>query len=341
MSVLKRMLLLALVAVLALVGVIVVGANRTYQQVAALPSESPTSVAEGIQRLDMRFPCGNAECAGSLYLPSDDQKPGVVVMAHGYACTGDVGLPSFAARFARDGIAAFVFDYRRFGASGGSPRQLVNPWHQLEDWKAAIDYVRALEQIDGKRLALWGSSLGGGLALVAAARDGNVVGVVAQAPQIDTATEGEATSPGAFALMRLLFTAWGDLAFSAFGADPTTVPAIAPSGQFAMISDDAAFRAFTALTPGTRYQNAVAARSIFTFDDYNPAILAAEIKLPILLIASPSDRFAPFDAVKTFALEHPTASLEEVSGDHFDIYSGPNAERAANLASSFLAARFR
>jgi pimeloyl-ACP methyl ester carboxylesterase len=294
-------------------------------------------MADGAQRLDLRFPCGDSECAGWLYLPAGSVRPPVVVMAHGFAGTRDVGLPFFAEHFAHDGIAAFVFDYRHFGASGGAPRQLVDPWRQLEDWKAAVAFVRKHDALDGGHIALWGTSLGGGLALITGANDGSVKAVVAQAPQIDSDAEGEATFPGYWWVTKLLFSAWGDLLGSAFGADASTIPAIAPGGGFGMIVDDAAFASFkTLVQPGTLYRNEVAARSIFTFDDYNPAVQAAAIKTPVLLIASRADRFAPFAASQAFANSHPNARLEEISGDHFDVYAAPQADRAAMLASAFL-----
>lgn len=306
--------------------------------IAALPAGPPAITADGAQRLDLRFPCGDTECAGWLYLPAGRARPPVVVMAHGFAGTRDVALPFFAERFARDGIAAFVFDYRHFGASGGAPRQLVDPWRQLDDWKAAVAFVRAHDALDGTRVALWGTSLGGGLALITGANDGGIKAVVAQAPQIDSAVEGEATFPGYWWVAKLLFSAWGDLLGSAFGGAASTIPAIAPTGGFGMIVDDAAFASFnTQVQPGMLYRNEVAARSIFTFDDYNPAVQGASIKAPVLLIASRADRFAPFAAGEAFAKSHPNVQLEEIGGDHFEIYTAPQSDRAATLAATFLA----
>ena len=69
-------------------------------------------------------------CAGSLFLPEpqagSDQRLPCVVLAHGFSGTMDRLVP-YAERFAADGIAALVFDYRGFGESGGQPRQVVDP----------------------------------------------------------------------------------------------------------------------------------------------------------------------------------------------------------------------
>jgi dienelactone hydrolase len=303
----------------------------------ASPAAEPVRLDDGTERRDVRFPCGGGTCAGWLYLPAGVEKPAVVVMGHGFAGTRDVALPRFAERFARAGLAALVLDYRHFGASGGLPRQLVDPWRQLEDWRAALAFVRSYHAVDGGRVAVWGTSLGGGLALVTAADESGVAAVVAQVPLVDSSQEGEATFYGFGWLARLLFTAWGDLALSALGRGPISIPAIVPAGGFGMIVDDAAYAAFEKLVePGSSYRNEVVAHSIFTFDGFDPAARTSEIRVPVLLVASRSDRFAPFAAAEAFVREAPDARLAEIDGDHFDVYSSPILEQAARLASNFL-----
>ena len=43
-------------------------------------------------------------------------------MASGLSCVREQRLDAFAERFAAAGYAVLAFDYRHFGASGGSPR---------------------------------------------------------------------------------------------------------------------------------------------------------------------------------------------------------------------------
>ena len=311
-------------------------------QAPAAPAASAVRVEGGVERHDVRFPCGETECAAWLFLPPATPLPPVVVMGHGFAGTRDLALPRVAERFARAGLTALVFDYRHFGASGGSPRQLVDPWRQLEDWRAALAHARARDDVDGTRVALWGTSMGAGHALLIAAEDGRVRAVAVQAPLVDTGVEGEATFYGVGWVVRLLLHAWADLFGSWLGRDPVWVPAIAPAGSFGMIVDDAAFAAFEKLaSPESTYRNAVAARSILTFDEYDPATRSAEITAPLLLVASRADRFAPFAAVEQLAARAPNATLEEVEGDHFDVYASPLLERAAELEVGFLVEHLR
>jgi pimeloyl-ACP methyl ester carboxylesterase len=305
-------------------------------QPAATP-EAPVALADDLERRDVRFPCGDTECAAWLYLPDGAGRPPVVLLAHGFAGTRDAALPYFAESFARRGLAALVFDYRYFGASGGSPRQLVDPWRQLEDWAAALAFVRASPDLDGSRVALFGSSFGAGHALITAAREGGLRAVVGLAPLVDSRVEGEASFAGPLWAVRILFTAWADLVASAFGGS-VSLPAIAPSGGFGMIVDDAAYGAFERLAPeSASYRNEVLARSILTFDEYDPSPSAGEIEAPLLLVASRGDRFAPFAAAESLAARTRDGRLAEIPGDHFDVYSSPVRERAAELAGAFLA----
>jgi pimeloyl-ACP methyl ester carboxylesterase len=332
----RRRLVVAVVPLVTLVVFTAVRSDRRTPGSAAriVPDEQ---LAGGSRRLDLRFPCGSSQCAGWLYLPHGTSKPPVVVMAHGFAGTRDVVLPVIAERFARDGLAAFVFDYRYFGASGGLPRQIVDPWEQLEDWRAAVTFVRTRSDVDGARVALWSSSMGAGHALVIASADDRVRALVVQAPLIDTSIEGESTFYGIGWAARLVVTGWADLVCSAFGCDPLTLPAIARPGDFGMIIDEAAYGAFERLVgPGSSYRNAVAARSIFTFDGYNPKEHTAAIRAPVLLIASLVDRFAPFSAAEQYAARAGNVTLETFDGDHFDVYSPPAAERTGDLAARFL-----
>lgn len=303
---------------------------------AAAPPQPDIAIRAGIVRKDVRFACGDTQCAAWLYRPPGDRPP-AVVMAHGFAGTRDVALPDFAERFAGAGIAALVFDYRHFGASGGLPRQIVDAQRQLDDWRAALTWTRARDDLDGARIAVWGSSLGGGHALTIAAEDPAIAAVVAQAPLIDTQLEGEATFYGPAWAARLLITGWADCIASAYGGEPITIPVIAAAGSFGMIVDDAAHTAFGRLvSAASSYRNAVAARSVFLFDDYNPAAVSAAIRAPVLLIASKSDRFAPYAAVEASGARSPNVTVAAFDGEHFDVYSPPAFNQAATAATEFL-----
>ena len=326
------------VLILGIVGPIVAGAMRHYEPLPAAPLAQVDAAATGLMaRSDHRFRCGDAWCAGTLYLPRGGAIPPAVIMGGGFAGTQDVALPEFAAHLAEAGIAVFTFDYRFFGASGGAPRQLVDPKAQLADWHAAIAYVSREASVDGRRLALLGASLGGGHALIAASQSKNVTAVVAMVPLVDTRVEAQAGYFGAAWLARLLAFAWGDLWLAGLVGDTLMIPVMVPHGQFGMIVDDAAFAALKHLAGSSpTYKNEVAARSIFTFDDFNPAIQAAGLDKPALLIASKTDRFAPFSASAAFASKQRNRQLIEISCDHFEVYTPPCSDKALGAVLAFL-----
>src|SRR5258705_5759507 len=94
-----------------------------------------------------------------------------VVMAHGFSAVKEMYLDSFAEVFAAAGLNVLVFDNRCFGASDGEPRQEIDPWAQVRDYRDAITYLHTLPEADPGRIGIWGSSYSGGHSLVVAAID--------------------------------------------------------------------------------------------------------------------------------------------------------------------------
>jgi uncharacterized protein len=138
-----------------------------------------------MDRQDLRFSSGADPCAAWLYpAAGGDETAPIVVMAHGLSGTRRDRLGAFAERFADAGFAALVFDHRGFGDSGGEP-DLFHPGRQLDDWRAAIAFARSLSGIDAERVATFGSSMGGGNALAAAADDPRVAAAISQVPFLD------------------------------------------------------------------------------------------------------------------------------------------------------------
>ena len=83
------------------------------------------------------------------------------------------------------GFAALVFDYRRIGASEGEPRQHLDPWDQIEDYKNAISYLETRADVDPSRIGAWGISYSGGHVLILGATDPRVRCVVSNVAVVD------------------------------------------------------------------------------------------------------------------------------------------------------------
>ena len=109
---------------------------------------------------------------GWHYVP--DRRSGrvpTIVMAHGFSAVKEMYLDRFAEAFAAAGLGALVFDNRNFGASDGEPRQEIDPWEQVRDYRHAITYATTLPEVDAERIGIWGSSYSGGHVLVVGAID--------------------------------------------------------------------------------------------------------------------------------------------------------------------------
>ncbi|MDW3214602.1 MAG: CocE/NonD family hydrolase [Ilumatobacteraceae bacterium] len=137
-------------------------------------------------RQDVEFSSEGTTLRGHLYLPDEGEGPfPVVVMAGGWCYVKELVQPDYAKVFAAAGVAALVFDYRYMGDSDGTPRQHLDPWKQIEDYKNAISYAETRSELDSSRIGIWGISYSGGHVLVVGATDPRVKCIVSNIPVID------------------------------------------------------------------------------------------------------------------------------------------------------------
>src|SRR5262249_33910931 len=123
-------------------------------------------------RRDVEFDAEGVTLRGWFYAAGSGGAPApAVVMAHGFSAVKEMYLDSVAEVFAGAGLNALVFDTRNFGASDGEPRQEIDPWAQVRDYRNAITYAITLPEVDPRRIGIWGSSYSGGHVMVVAAID--------------------------------------------------------------------------------------------------------------------------------------------------------------------------
>ena len=70
------------------------------------------------------------------------------------------------------------------GASDGEPRQHLDPWKQIEDYRNAISYLETRPDIDSERIGAWGISYSGGHVLILGVIDPRVKAIVSNVPVI-------------------------------------------------------------------------------------------------------------------------------------------------------------
>lgn len=120
---------------------------------------------------------GGLRLAGQLYIPARGARPAPgVVICHGLSSRKE-SHADFARLLQSRGFAVLAFDLRGHGESEGELD--AKP---VDDVLAAVRFLAGQPQVDPSRVALRGSSLGGQLAIHAAAESETVRAVVAICP---------------------------------------------------------------------------------------------------------------------------------------------------------------
>lgn len=134
----------------------------------------------------VEFKSGGDTCKAVLTRPSgaSGDVP-LVIMAGGWCYTKEIVMPHYGKFFQELGCATLIFDYRRFGESTGEPRQHINPWDQIEDYRNALSFAETLDGIDHARTGIWGISYSGGHVLVTAAIDPRPAFAISTIPVVD------------------------------------------------------------------------------------------------------------------------------------------------------------
>lgn len=286
-------------------------------------------------RHDVRFDSSGDDCAAWLYLPDGVTSPPVVVLGHGLGATRDMRLDAYAERFAQAGIAALAFTYRHFGDSEGSPRQLLSIKRQLSDWDAALDHVQTREDVDRTRVAVWGSSFGGGHAITVASRHPELGAAIAQCPFTDGLASARALGPRG--TMKVLPSVARDVVAAARGRAPVTIPLAARPGALALMNAPDALEGYLALVPpGGTFVNEVAARVAPTITTYRPGKAARRVVPPILFCITNQDTVTPAAETQAYAKTAPRGEIKEYDAGHFDIYLGDAFEAVVADQVEFL-----
>ncbi|KAL2881422.1 hypothetical protein SGCOL_002987 [Colletotrichum sp. CLE4] len=132
-------------------------------------------------RQDVEFPTVDGlKLRGNLY-PAAQKGPGII-LTPGFNSTKEIFVAEIAEFFQHEGFTALVFDPRSIGQSQGSPRNEIDPTRNVEDYHDALTFLKSQELVDSSRIAYWGFSFSGMVALNAAALDKRAKAVVAVSP---------------------------------------------------------------------------------------------------------------------------------------------------------------
>jgi uncharacterized protein len=275
-------------------------------------------------RRDVEFDAEGVTLRGWLYPAAGAAGPAAtVVMAHGFSAVKEMYLDAFAEVFAAAGLNVLVFDNRNFGASDGTPRQEIDPWEQVRDYRHAITYAESLPEVDGNRIGIWGSSYSGGHVLVVGAIDRRVKAVVSQVPLISGHRNVRR-------LVRADQIAGFQDAFAAdrreryTGGAPAMVPVVSADSTGCALPTPDSWQWFTETGAGRApsWKNEVTLRSVEMFTEYEPgAYLPYVSPTPLLMVVARGDHLTVSDlAVSAFQSANEPRKLVILPGGHFDAY---------------------
>ena len=276
------------------------------------------------ERLDIEFGAeGAVELGGWLYVPAGPGPHPAITMAHGYALVKEHALEPFAQAFADDGFVVLLHDHRGFGTSGGEPRQDVDPWRQIADWRRAISFLESRPEVDPERIGLWGTSYAGGHAIVLGATDRRLRCVVAMVPTISGYEQGLRRVPpdGVVALEQAFAE---DERAQARGEPPryTALVSADPAVPASYRSPDAVDFFLQPLPEGTRWENAVTVRSTRAARMYEPGMWVDRVSpTPLLMVVAINDTVTVADlALAAYERALEPKRLELIPSGHFGPY---------------------
>ncbi|KAI9057307.1 alpha/beta-hydrolase [Trametes sanguinea] len=276
--------------------------------------------------------------ASSRTGPPESQGLPVVVMAHGICGNKLMKLAPYAETFASMGFAVVVFDYRRWGASGGTPRHVIYVSEQLEDYRTVVKYCRLQSEFDPHKVVLWGTSFSGGhVVTLATERELNLTAVISQCPFLGTS----APTKLSWAFIKTILRGVQDVLRQAFGLYPTYIPAFAHPGQVGMMNAPGCVQSVLNMVDNERdFPNEVSASSIFELPFYNPNASAARITCPVLVVAAEHDNLCPLQAILELKTLSPLVELVVIPCNHFELYPGESMhEKSLDAMKAFLSQR--
>jgi uncharacterized protein len=291
----------------------------------------------------VEFPSEGATLRGRFYRPVHAAPWPAVVMTHGTTATITMCLDRYAEVFCRAGLAVLLYDHRNFGLSGGEPRQLINPWLQARGYRDAMNYLRTRADVHSDRIAAWGDSYSGMIALAVGALDPRYAAVAVQCPACGIETPKHAPDERHFRAMQTVFDS-GDIT----GTPETT------TGPLAVVSPDQigapsllkpiqAYRWFIDYggRHGTLWENRVIRVIPPTTAPFSAYLAAPFIRGPTLLMAGRNDEMIHCNPEVTravFGLMRCRKQWADIDGGHFGLLYYPSElfEQASTEQCAFL-----
>lgn len=289
-----------------------------------MPQGSATP--DGVPYLPVSFPSQGATLRGRLYVHPRSRALPTVVMTHGFSATiTGMVADCYAEELHASGLQVLLFDHRGFGISGGHPRQVINRWTQARAYSDAIDFLVSRHQnVDPARIAIWGDSLSGAMAIGVAAFDPRVRALVVQVPACGAELPPADPDGSRFARLRDAFR-HADL-----DAEPRSttgpMPVVSPDQQHtpSLLTPASAFRWFTDYgnQPCTLWINEATVVEPGTTPTFHAGLCSPHISCPSLWVVARDDEMpaaVPNIALNAYRTAPQPRVLLEIDGGHFGL----------------------
>jgi pimeloyl-ACP methyl ester carboxylesterase len=291
----------------------------------------------------VEFPSEGATLRGRFYRPVHPAPWPVVVMTHGTTATITMCLDRYAEVFCRAGLAVLLYDHRNFGLSGGEPRQLINPWLQARGYRDAMSYLLTRADVDTGRIAAWGDSYSGMIALAVGALDPRYAAVAAQCPACGIELPKHAPDERHFQTMQAIFDGGDVTGTPETTTGPLPVVSADQIGSPSLLKPIQAYRWFIEYggRHGTLWENRVIRVIPPTAVPFSAYLAAPFIRMPTLFMAGRNDEMVhcnPDVTKAIFGSMRCRKQWADIDGGHFGLLYYPSEifEQASAGQCAFL-----
>jgi fermentation-respiration switch protein FrsA (DUF1100 family) len=154
-----------------------------------------------------------------------------IIICHGLGANKS-DFTELAVYLSRRGYAVLLFDFRAHGESEGSTTSLG--YHEQEDVLAALDYLKTRHDVDPGRIGIYGFSLGGATAILAAVKSHGFRALVVDSAFTSLRDQAKTAVTDFYHLPSFPFLPLVVFAYEVYFRTP--VDAISPVGSIAMLA---------------------------------------------------------------------------------------------------------
>ncbi|KAM0814784.1 putative Alpha/Beta hydrolase protein [Seiridium cardinale] len=271
--------------------------------------------------------------------PSNEADPGPgIILLPGFSFVKETLVPRVAEHFQSAGITALAYDPRTLGESDGMPRCDIDPPKHVADFHDALTFLSEHPKVDPARIAYWGFSFNGIVALNAAALDRRAKCVIAISPLMDLSYPERD-------LQNMLADAMKDRAAQLAGQAPRYVPVVQKNGTCpygwgagTSLKEYLVAERIAALVP--TYKNETTLQSHYRISTWRPYELLPLIEpTPVLIVTAMQDYMSPPEKQKALydGLKGPKEYLLVPNKGHMDLLGGSGFEALMAKQVDFLA----